>query len=134
MRREGWDVKDFVARPGHGHACGDYMLRELAHMVRGNVREIDLVARWGGEEFLLLLPETDAAGARVLIDNIRQLLATSDYAYQGTPLRITMTFGISELEAGLELEQWLARADEALYEGKKAGRDTAVVRGAPAGQ
>ena len=107
----------------HGHSCGDYVLKEVAATLRHNIRQQDSVARWGGEEFIFLLPETEAKGAAIAGEKIRSLLEATIYNYEGQSLRITMTFGVSEFGENLSLDDCISRADEALYQGKAAGRN-----------
>lgn len=111
----------------HGHACGDFVLREAARLLRSNIREQDFVARWGGEEFIFLLPETDAAGAAIFAEKIRTILADTIYEYEGLKLNVSMTFGVSDFSEHLSFEECLSRADEALYKGKIKGRNLVSV-------
>lgn len=106
----------------HGHARGDAVLKAIARLLQDMVRREDSVARWGGEEFLLLLPGTPAAEAAVIADRIRAAVATGDL--RGTTRQpVTMTFGVSQWRPGETVDDCIARADRALYRGKKAGRD-----------
>lgn len=111
----------------YGHACGDHVLAWVASSLHEEVRDIDQVARWGGEEFVFLLPETSAAGAAVLADKLRDRLAGSEIEYGGQRFAITVTFGVSEFQRGESLDSCIARADAALYRGKDQGRDRVVV-------
>lgn len=110
-----------------GHACGDHVLTCLAGTLLDAVRKSDLVARWGGEEFILLLPETDAEGAARLAEKIRQQIAALVIDYGDASLQLTMTFGVAEYRRGESLECCISRADEALYKGKRDGRNRVVV-------
>lgn len=109
-----------------GHEAGDDVLREIARIMAGCVRECDLVARWGGEEFLILLPQTDIPGASALLERIRQAIAAAGLGC-GTPSTpVTATIGAAEIRPGERLEDVIRRADEALYAGKAQGRDRVV--------
>ncbi|MBN7796121.1 sensor domain-containing diguanylate cyclase [Parahaliea mediterranea] len=109
-----------------GHACGDHVLTCLAGILRQAVRKSDLVARWGGEEFILLLPETDAEGAVLLAEKIRRQIAGSTIDYGDASLQLTMTFGVAEHRRGESLDSCVSRSDEALYRGKREGRNRVV--------
>ncbi len=110
----------------YGHACGDYILREVAKDFQANLRQQDFVARWGGEEFIFLLPETSSSGAAIVAESIRVFVANKNYLYQGQSLHISITFGVSEFQTGLALDKCINNADEALYKGKKAGKNRVV--------
>lgn len=107
-----------------GHACGDHVLCRVSAMLRERVRDVDRVARWGGEEFIFLLPETDAAGAAIIAAKLRDAVAENVFQYDEQRLAITMTFGIAAHQKGETLDRCIARADRALYHGKEQGRNT----------
>lgn len=121
------DLDDFKAiNDAHGHEAGDRVLSRVSRELAQGVREIDSVGRWGGEEFLILLPKTDLAGAGVLAERLRQRVAALfDPASDPYP-RVTMTMGVSAFRADDTLEKVVARADDALYAGKAAGRNIVV--------
>ena len=109
---------------GHGHAVGDAVLVDFASRVQAQLRVIDQLARIGGEEFVLLLPGTDAKGAYQVAERIRHLLNQRALSIPGGTLRYTSSFGVAELEPHHpELDHWLARADAALYAAKGNGRN-----------
>jgi len=118
----------------HGHAVGDLVLKESATCLRHELRDLDLVGRWGGEEFVLVLPHTGSAGAVVTIERIREALSrrtvsTSD----GALVPVTASFGVAELRPGMTAAALVQAADEALYAAKAAGRNrvsTGVLTGA----
>lgn len=111
----------------HGHETGDMALKAVAQALRDGVREVDHVARWGGEEFLMLLPSTDVDEAMRVSERLRESIQQIDlvHNHQLVPLRITL--GVVLLKAGETIEQALARADKALYQGKQAGRNRVVL-------
>jgi diguanylate cyclase (GGDEF)-like protein len=114
----------------HGHAVGDEVLRVFADVLRETLRESDVAGRWGGEEFLLLLPGADEAGAAQLADRVRIALAARDIA-SAPGLRVTASFGVAEYTGQANTEELVDAADSALYRAKRAGRDR-VERAVPA--
>lgn len=111
----------------NGHACGDHVLRRVAAILRERTRDVDRVGRWGGEEFILLLPETGTDGAATLAEKLREAIADSLFEYRGERLSITMTFGIAVHRKGESLDACISRADAALYEGKERGRNRVMI-------
>lgn len=107
----------------HGHLAGDEVLRGFARQLGDNLRQADIICRWGGEEFILLLKDTPPEQARQLGEKIRQHLEQSRFSYAGTELRTTASIGLAELQAGDALDQLIARADRALYRAKQTGRN-----------
>jgi diguanylate cyclase (GGDEF)-like protein len=106
----------------HGHAVGDAVLRAFAEVLRDTLRESDLAGRWGGEEFLLLLPGADEEGAVQLAERVRiGLTARRIPSVPG--LRVTASFGVAEYAGETNTEQLLAAADDALYRAKRAGKN-----------
>jgi len=106
----------------HGHAVGDAVLREFGQVLREGLRETDGAGRWGGEEFLLVLPRMPANAAAAMVDRLRGAL-TERRLDAGTPeLRVSFSAGVSECVAGEVVQDAIARADRALYEAKDAGR------------
>ncbi len=109
----------------HGHAAGDAVLRSFAAALRDGLRDGDVVARWGGEEFLLLLPDTGAEQAAALLERIR--LDVAALAVAGLDgLRIAFSGGLCVRAAGESFADTINRADKALYRAKSAGRDRVV--------
>ncbi len=104
----------------HGHAAGDQVLEGLARLLESHVRESDLVARWGGEEFVVIAPMTGVDGAANLAEKIRALLESTDLGPEGP---VTASFGVAELQPADTVEALLHRADEALYRAKTTGRN-----------
>lgn len=114
----------------HGHAVGDEILEGLGRRLRESFRTSDLIARWGGEEFLCLLPDTSLESAAAAIERLRANLKEHPLETGVGPLHIRLTFGLVEVEN--ELHAAILRADQAMYEGKAAGRDRLVSRPNPA--
>jgi diguanylate cyclase (GGDEF)-like protein len=111
----------------HGHAVGDVVLRELAARLRERVRREDVVGRWGGEEFVVALPETTPDGAAAVAESLREAVARMPIeAGDGLRLDVTVSIGVAAW-TGQELEDLVDRADRALYAAKAAGRDRVVL-------
>jgi len=110
-----------------GHDCGDYVLKEVSKLLQHSLREQDMVARWGGEEFLILLPDTDADGAFEAIEKLRQSIEDTNYHYGDDEFSVTMTFGIAEFDGSEEIDDVIKHADEVLYAGKRGGRNRVIV-------
>jgi diguanylate cyclase (GGDEF)-like protein len=130
------DLDDFKAvNDDHGHAVGDAVLREFAEVLRSSVRDVDVAGRWGGEEFLLVLPGTDAAGGRRLAERVRKLVeGRALVTPEGRPLGVTVSFGLATYEEdGTTAEALLAAADAALYEAKRTGKNRVASARQPAG-
>jgi diguanylate cyclase (GGDEF)-like protein len=110
----------------HGHAVGDVVLRELAQRLRERVRCEDVVGRWGGEEFVVALPETTADGAVAVAESLREAIAGTAIAAGDLTLGVTVSIGVAAW-TGQELDLLVDGADNALYAAKAAGRDRVVV-------
>jgi diguanylate cyclase (GGDEF)-like protein len=110
-----------------GHEAGDQALRLFAETVRLGLRDGDMGARWGGEEFALILPQTSASQAQEVVDRVRAKLAENLLA--GSIPAFTASFGISDTTMSPRFEELLRMADEALYRAKESGRDRAVIAG-----
>jgi diguanylate cyclase (GGDEF)-like protein len=117
----------------YGHQAGDAVLREVAHALVGALRQFDVAARWGGEEFLLVLPGTDAAGATRVAERLRAAVASRAVPTAGgAVLRVTASFGVASHPPAASREELVATADEALYEAKRTGKNRVVTGGAAA--
>lgn len=114
----------------HGHPVGDRVLRVTADVIRGCLRESDFAGRYGGEEFAVVLPNTDVEGARSLAERIRRQVGATAVALGDASVSVTVSAGVAAALAGMAGPQDLvAAADAALYEAKRAGRDRVVVSG-----
>lgn len=113
-----------------GHAAGDEVLVDFARTLRAMVREIDLVGRWGGEEFVILMPGTSLAEARLVAERLRDAVATSQTCVAGETLSYTASSGVAVLEPGcLDARSLFMRADAALYRAKEMGRNRVEAAG-----
>jgi diguanylate cyclase (GGDEF)-like protein len=123
------DIDHFKAcNDTHGHACGDQVLNETARVLEGQLRDVDTVARWGGEEFIFMLPETTLDGGAVLAEKLRAAVESHRFRYQtDISLKLTITIGVAQYQEDMSFDDCLARADRALYEGKQAGRNRVIV-------
>ena len=119
----------------YGHGVGDMALKAFAQTVRDNIRNSDVLARWGGEEFVLLLSDTDVAGAMLTLQRVRAAVEGTTMPDAPPGLQMTVSIGLAEHMAGEMLEVTLDRADKALYSAKRAGRNQVMFGelAAPAG-
>ncbi len=125
------DIDNFKAiNDTYGHGGGDYVLVELANLLARNSRDQDIVSRWGGEEILILLPETDASGAKYLAEKYRKLIESHNFHFDGNQISVTMSFGVnmvfSKNDSNDFIEAVIKRADNCLYEAKKNGKNQVV--------
>ena len=123
------DIDHFkVVNDTHGHAAGDLVLQSFADTVRRNVRDTDVLARWGGEEFVLLLCDTPAADAVALMERLRQAVQAMQVPVPqgGGPITVTVSIGLARHTPADPLAGTLERADQALYAAKAGGRNRVV--------
>jgi diguanylate cyclase (GGDEF)-like protein len=112
----------------YGHDAGDVVLSKVAQTLSQRLRQRDVLARWGGEEFILLLPETSTQGALIICEELRQSLMQLIIEYDQQQIAVTATLGVAQLDdLQLELIRWQSAADIALYQGKKTGRNKVVI-------
>ena len=110
----------------YGHNVGDQSLIFVANLLKHNLREFDIIARWGGEEFVVLLPSTKLAQAYEIADKLRQVLYESDVKVLGHKINLTISGGISEITNHTSLETCINSADKLLYEAKAQGRNKVI--------
>jgi diguanylate cyclase (GGDEF)-like protein len=112
----------------YGHMAGDVVLTKVASIVRSRIRKDDVLARYGGEEFVLLLPETPRAVAAQLAEDIRAAIASSEIAFEGQVIPVTVSMGVAELQRTFGTPEELVKAADArLYEAKRDGRNRVAV-------
>jgi len=109
----------------YGHLAGDKVLQEVAEVVRQNIRKSEYFVRWGGEEFIVLLPGTGLQSAQMVAEKIRR--AVEEHAFDEVG-RVTCSFGVTQLHPDDTIATFLQRADEALYEAKRGGRNRVVAK------
>lgn len=111
----------------YGHTCGDEVLGQVSRALEKALRAQDVLARWGGEEFICLLPETGADGAKSAAEKIRTDMERQRHACIASDLSITVTLGVCVYDGSCTIDEAIRRADDALYKGKKDGRNQVVV-------
>lgn len=111
----------------YGHLSGDKVLQIIAKEIQNRIRKTDFVARYGGEEFVIILPETDLQTAKQVIEKVREMIGRLPFHFRDEKIQITMSFGLSVFEEGLDQGQLFERADSALYQAKENGRNRAEV-------
>ncbi|MGZ5053925.1 MAG: PAS domain S-box protein [Methylobacter sp.] len=124
------DIDHFKAiNDTYGHATGDIVLQTLSHILRETLRSIDIIGRWGGEEFVILLPETDAQEAAEIAERLREAIDHAKVTLAtGLPLHFTASIGIATLkEKDTNIDILLNYADEALYQAKNTGRNKVCI-------
>jgi diguanylate cyclase (GGDEF)-like protein len=116
---------DFFKRvnDNYGHIVGDFVLKQISAIVRDTIREIDLFGRYGGEEFIVILPDTTLDQATILTNRIMERIRESNFMTNNLSLKITISVGITEYIPDESVDIFINRADEALYEAKESGRN-----------
>lgn len=116
----------------YGHLAGDKVLRIIAKTLRTRLRKTDFIARFGGEEFVILMPETEQEQALKVAEGVREAIASCPFHFKEQPVSITTSFGIAGFFKGDTSERVFSRADRALYQAKEEGRNRCVVASEPA--
>ena len=111
----------------YGHNAGDEVLRHVAGYLRRNVRICDGVYRWGGEEFIVILPDTGDEEAAEAAERVRQAIMGSVCHFEGMDIKVTMSFGVTQLDPMKSIEDNIKTADEKLYKAKESGRNTVIL-------
>lgn len=109
------------------HDGGDFVLESLSKLFTNSIRQQDIVARWGGEEFLFLLPNTGSADAYLLAEKIRKLAENHTMHYKTQPIKITLSIGVNEISSDENIDHAINIADHLLYVAKEKGRNQTVV-------
>ncbi len=123
------DIDDFKKfNDNYGHDCGDFVLVSVANIMRSIIRKQDQLARWGGEEFLFLLPETNLENGGIVAEKIRKKIASNSYTYEEQKLFVTVTCGVSVFNKDCKsIDDCIKNADQALYRGKAQGKNRVVL-------
>ena len=118
------DIDDFKhLNDSYGHECGDAVLKETVERITSALRTTDRIGRWGGEEFLILLPGTDADGAGAASRKVLSAVAKQPFSVDGHRLQVSITIGVAILKRDESMQACIKRADEAMYRGKLAGKN-----------
>jgi len=107
----------------HGHNAGDLVLKEVAKIIRDNIRELDIFGRFGGDEFILLMSNTTQAEAATIIARLKQIIETMEIAYNDKLIRLSASMGLYQMEAEEALERVIIEADKKMYEEKRSRQD-----------
>ncbi|NSW53198.1 MAG: diguanylate cyclase [Anaerolineae bacterium] len=123
------DIDHFKAiNDQFGHGVGDQILTKLAEVLAQNIRSVDILSRYGGEEFCLLLPETPLEAAHPMAERLRWLVKETNFTVDGIPHRISVSVGVASLQAEkISMDTLINRADQAMYHAKRNGRDQVIV-------
>lgn len=118
------DIDDFKKLNDHyGHDMGDFVLKEIAALMKKTIREQDIIGRWGGEEFILIFPETPLPGGKIICERLRQRIEKFTFKSKKHNLKISITIGLSQFIRGEDVYETIKRADIALYKGKNNGKN-----------
>ena len=108
----------------YGHPFGDEVIREVANCLRNNMRETDIAGRYGGEEFTLILVDTNLENAQIVAERIRLAIKNTKFSYQGEPVQVTASLGVAHITKTIpDYQTWIKTADLGLYIAKDSGRD-----------
>lgn len=111
----------------YGHQCGDYVLKQISKAALQTFRQTDMIFRFGGEEFVVILTETDLEQAKIPLERFRKTIETLNVEYQNQTIAITVSIGACEFNSEMQSkEEFLEKVDGALYSAKNAGRNTTV--------
>jgi diguanylate cyclase (GGDEF)-like protein len=135
MRKEGYesvlvlmDIDDFkTVNDTYGHLAGDDVLRQFAKLLRSNLRETDYIARFGGEEFILLMPSTTLEEGYAYAENLRKLIMENIFIVESKEMHLTSSIGMCKLTKGKSEKHYFCSADKALYRAKQLGKNRVVV-------
>ncbi len=130
-----FDLDDFKkVNDQYGHTCGDLVLKDVAHIVRQSLREIDFFARFGGEELVVMMKNTPYDDAINKTEQLRSLIGSHQFRFGATELQVTASFGVSTQEEArfTTPQEMLVAADSRMYQAKQGGKNRVVGRGTPA--
>jgi len=111
----------------YGHSAGDYVLQKATITISNVIRKLDILGRWGGDEFLIILPFTKLDGAEVVGNKLREIISNENFIYNGKHINLTITVGIAEYHGQGTIQEIIDKADQALLRGKKNGKNQVVV-------
>jgi len=111
----------------YGHVAGDKVLKVIAKLLSEDLREADFICRYGGEEFVILFPETESTNAVSVLEKVRHRVASCPFHFKKNPVQITVSFGVSQFIEGDTVVSVFKRADKGLYRAKELGRDQVVL-------
>ena len=125
------DIDDFKQlNDQYGHQAGDEILRQIGAILKSSVRQFDVCGRYGGEEFILALPETDPQGAQVVAENVRERIAGSKFLDDEHPVPVTVSLGVATFPGlASDLTSLIGAADRALYRAKRGGKNRYALAG-----
>lgn len=112
----------------YGHLCGDYVLKEVAYLIMENFRKTDMVFRYGGEEFVVILTETSLAQSEIPMERLRKTIENYEFKYEKNSIKVTISIGVSSNKYET-VKDFIETADKALYEAKTSGRNRIVFSG-----
>lgn len=110
----------------YGHLCGDYVLKEVAYLILENFRKTDMVFRYGGEEFVVLMTETSLENSLIPLERLRKTIENNNFIFKGEKIKVTISIG-TETNHTESTEEFLNNADKALYQAKQSGRNQTVL-------
>ena len=110
----------------YGHLCGDYVLKEVAYLIQDNFRKTDIVFRYGGEEFVIILTETSTKGAEISLERLRGAIEKYSFRFENQKINVTISIGAASNEPE-NVNQVIVNADKALYKAKSSGRNTVKI-------
>jgi diguanylate cyclase (GGDEF)-like protein len=106
-----------------GHQAGDYVLKTIGTILKSNLREQDSVCRWGGEEFIVMLPQTGVRNAVETAEKLRKIIEAYGFVHDGSRLNVTISFGVALCRRGMSVEECIHMADRMMYQSKAGGRN-----------
>ena len=124
------DIDDFKKANDHyGHLAGDALLRDVADVLQRSIRKVDILGRYGGDEFFVILPETDTEASRVVAERIQKNIRQHSFRFKETPLAVTVSIGLLSFPAGrkIDVETFIEEVDRVMLEAKRLGKDRVLI-------